>query len=59
MPKNDDILSSVGNEIKTNPPSILKQTAQKYGVARAQKQKSAILLSKARKMGAKLPYKGA
>ena len=53
------ILESVGSEMKNNPPSILKTTERKFGIARAKKQKTAILLSKARKSGARVPYKGA
>jgi hypothetical protein len=41
--------------MKSNPPSILAKTAQKFGPARAKKQKVAILLSKARKEGANVP----
>ena len=43
--------------MKADPPRILKQTAKKYGKDRAKKQKIAILLSKARKAGAKIPGK--
>lgn len=53
--KKSKILHSVGTELKDNPPRQLKKTAKKYGKKRAQKQKVAILLSKARKRGAKIP----
>lgn len=59
MPKTSSVLNSVGQELKNNPPSILKSTERKFGIARAKKQKVAILFSKARKMGARIPYKGA
>jgi hypothetical protein len=50
------ILQSVGDELKNNPPSIVQSTRQKFGANRALKQSRAILLSKARKRGAKIPY---
>lgn len=53
------ILQSVGKELKNNPPSVLSSTQRKFGVVRAKKQKTAILLSKARKQGANIPFKGA
>lgn len=51
----DSILENVGHEIKENPPAILASTRRKFGAARADAQRKAILLSKSRKMGAKLP----
>lgn len=54
MTKSQSILKRVGHEIKTNPPRILAKTAKKKGAAAAKKQKVAILLSKARKAGAKI-----
>ena len=51
----DEILENVGGELKDNPPKILAKTAQKFGPGRAQKQRVAILLSKARKQGASIP----
>lgn len=53
------ILASIGKEVKTNTPNIIANTAKKFGIARAKKQKKAIIFSKARKAGANLPYKGA
>ncbi len=50
--KSQGILEDVGSEIKQNPPKILAKTANKFGPARAEKQRVAILLSKARKAGA-------
>lgn len=49
------ILSSVGREMKKNPPRILAKTTKKKGSGTAKKQKTAILLNKARKAGAKIP----
>ena len=55
MASNDSILSDVGTELKQNPPKVLSTTKAKFGPARAQKQRVAILLSKARKAGASIP----
>lgn len=56
MPKNDDsILSRVGRELKRNPPAVLETTRRKKGKRRAEKQRRAILLSKARAAGADIP----
>lgn len=52
MADSKSILEGVGKELKDNPPSILASTRRKFGPARALKQKRAILLSKARKLGA-------
>ena len=52
--KSKKILSRVGKELKKNPPKILAKTTKKKGKAQAQKQRVAILLSKARKAGAKI-----
>ena len=52
MGKTREILKSVGHELKTNPPRVLSSTKRKFGKARAESQRKAILLSKARKMGA-------
>lgn len=48
-------LEAIGQELKTNPPAILNSTRRKFGAARAEKQRKAILLSKARQAGVKLP----
>jgi len=45
------ILESIGHELKENPPKILKKTARKKGKKQAEKQRVAILLSKAQKAG--------
>ena len=59
MAKDQAILTDVGKELKANPPGILASTQKKFGIARAKKQKKAIMFSKARKAGANVPYKGA
>lgn len=51
------ILHSVGKELKENPPSVLTKTRRKFGPERAEAQRKAILLSKARKRGARIPKK--
>ena len=51
------ILESVGHEIKKNPPKILAHTRAKFGVKRAEAQRTAILLNKARKRGVKIKRK--
>lgn len=50
--KGATILRSVGHELKVNPPKILAKTKRKKGAAAAEKQRTAILLSKARRRGA-------
>lgn len=57
MADSDNILDSIGKEMKSNPPSIIEKTRRKYGSARAEKQRKAILLSKARNAGAKVGRK--
>ena len=51
------LIESAGKELKKNPPRVLATTARKSGAARAQKQKVAIMLSKARAAGASIPEK--
>lgn len=46
------ILGGIGREMKRNPPDILEHTRKKFGPKRAEKQRTAILLEKARKVGA-------
>lgn len=55
LSKNGEILSTIGRELKENPPAILERTRRKFGLKRARQQKTAILLSKARQAGAKIP----
>ncbi len=50
-----DTLSAIGAELKSNPPSVLRATRRKFGAARAESQRKAILLSKARAAGVKIP----
>ena len=50
-----DKLEAIGKELKTSPPAIVNATKRKFGAARAQKQNTAILLSKARRAGVKIP----
>ena len=46
------------SEIKTNPPAVLARTKRKSGAGRAEKQRIAMALNKARQTGAKIPYAG-
>ena len=55
--KSQRILSSVGRELKENPPAVLAKTRAKKGAAAAKRQKTAITLAKARKRGARIPRK--
>lgn len=52
--RNARILQAVGHELKENPPKILSATKRKEGAAMAERQRRAILLSKARAVGAKV-----
>jgi len=49
------ILRSAGAELRDNPPAILARTRRKKGAKVAQRQRVAILLSKARARGANIP----
>jgi len=42
-------LETAGSEMKANPPSILAKTRRKFGAERAESQRKAIMLSKARR----------
>jgi len=53
--KDSSTLEAIGHELKTNPPAIVNANRRKFGAARAQKQSTAILLSKARKAGVNVP----
>ena len=46
------ILRDVGRELKDNPPAVLAKTRRKKGKRAAERQRVAILLSKARDRGA-------
>lgn len=54
-PAGQNTLSAIGRELRDNPPAIVNATKRKFGAARAQKQNTAILLSKARRAGVKIP----
>lgn len=45
------------HEVKHNPPDRVYRTEEKYGKKRADKQRTAIALSKARSKGARIPKK--
>jgi len=42
-------LEAAGSEMKANPPSVLATTRRKFGAERAEKQRVAILMNKARR----------
>ena len=46
------VMRGVAHEMKKNPPKILAHTKAKYGAKRAEEQRVAIMLNKARKRGA-------
>ncbi len=50
------IISGIGSELKDNPPAVLATTRRKKGKRRADKQRVAILLSKARAAGADIQH---
>lgn len=52
MTRSARILASVAHEVKANPPKVLAKTRRKYGKARAEAQRKAIILNKARRAGA-------
>ena len=56
MARTARILSAIGDELKENPPAILAKTRRKKGKKAAEKQRRAILLSKAREAGARIPH---
>ena len=51
----EQILHTIGQELKDNPPDILAHTRRKFGAKRAAKQRVAILLEKSRRAGAHIP----
>ena len=53
----ETVLEGVGHEMKVNPPKILAHTREKFGAKRAEEQRKAILLNKARKRGARIGRK--
>lgn len=44
-------LKAAGHELKVNPPSVLAKTRKKSGAKQAEKQRVAIMFSKARRGG--------
>ena len=54
MTHTQTIIEGAGHEMKVNPPKILARTRAKFGAKKAEAQRVAILLSKARKRGAKI-----
>jgi len=48
MARSARILQAIGSEMKENPPSVLDKTRRKKGAKAAERQRRAILLSKAR-----------
>ena len=57
MTKSQMIVKRMGHEMKEDEPSAVAHTREKFGKERAEKQHKAILLSKARRAGAKIPNK--
>lgn len=55
--KTKRILEEVGHELKVNEPSAVAKTRAKKGAKAARKQEVAIMLSKARSRGARIPKK--
>jgi len=51
---NREILQAMGHELKHNPPRVLAKTRKKKGRKQAERQRRAILLSKARRAGARV-----
>lgn len=47
-------IEAVGHELKVNEPAIVGHTREKFGAKRAEAQRTAILLSKARKAGVRI-----
>lgn len=52
MADKNGAVSAAFQEVNQNLPKVVQSTARKFGPDRARKQKIAIALSKARKMGA-------
>ena len=52
--KTKRVLRMVGKELQRNPPAVLAKTRAKKGPAAAERRRRAILLSKARKRGARV-----
>ena len=54
MKQDRRILQEVGHELKTRPPRVLAKTRRKKGAKASERQRKAILLSKARSKGARV-----
>ncbi len=52
--KHTRILTRIGRKMKADPPGILAKTRRKKGKKAAERQRVAILLSKARAAGARI-----
>lgn len=52
--KTEALIHEAGSEVKENPPRILARTRRKKGKKQAEKQRRAIVLSKARRRGARI-----
>jgi len=55
--KTKDVLEDVGKELKQNEPAVVTSTRRKFGPVRAEKQREAIMFSKAKKLGASVGKK--
>lgn len=55
--KTKRLIEAAGKEIKKSPPKVLATTARKSGAKQTNKQRVAIMLSKARAAGANIPEK--
>jgi hypothetical protein len=49
-----DVLHRIGSELRDNPPRVLEKTRKKKGRKQVEKQRRAILISKARRAGARV-----
>ncbi len=54
-PKSRRIIAAAAREVHRKEPAIVAKTRRKKGAAAARKQKVAIILSKARRRGARIP----
>jgi len=55
--KSKETLHRIGRELRDNPPRIVEKTRREKGPEAAEKQRRAILLSKSRRAGARIPAK--
>lgn len=51
-------IAAAAREVRKDEPAVVGKTRRKFGAKRAAAQKTAIVLSKARKAGARIPKKG-